>query len=316
MAWKYLTFILIPHSKSNVKQIKVHRYVLLSAVFFFIAATGISIFYIIGFQSKSFRLSHTREINRQNIILEKIVSEIDSSLTVMTTKIDSIETLADKIRKESKISEKDLKLEPSMKIRLSESGIDLPLKRVITYIDRLGKQSHVFEYNFNILNEKCINNTDFLRRLPSIRPADGIITRDFDFRQHSDDLSLINQTHPGIDITNDEGTPIVATADGVVKTIDYSNELGRYLEIDHEKGYKTRYTHLSNEKGIVVKLGEKVVRGQVIGHMGRTGIPIKAVAPHIMYSVEHHGTFVNPADYFYASDYVTVNLAENSSEQN
>ena len=283
---------------------------LMGAAFFLIAAIGIMIFYIIGFQSKSFRLKHTREINRQNIILEKIASEIDSSLTAMIAKMDSIETMAEKIRQESRISEKDLKLDTGIKIQLSESGIDLPLRRVISYIDLLEKQSFVFEYNFNMLYDKSMKNTDFLRCLPSIRPAMGIITRDFDFRQHSDDISLTVQTLPGIDITNDEGTPIVATADGIVKTTDFSDELGRYIEIDHQNGYRTRYTHLSKEKGIVVKKGEKVTRGQVVGHMGRTGIAIKAIAPHVMYSVEHHGTFVNPADYFYASDYITESPGE------
>ncbi len=287
---------------------------LLGGAFFLFAAIGIMIFYIIGFQSKSFRLKYTREINRQNIILEQIDSEIDSSLTSMMAKMDSIEVMAEKIRVESKISEKDLKLVSILNVQLSESGITIPLRRVISYIDNLERRSFVFENNFNLLYNESMKNTDYLKRLPSIRPSSGIITRDFDFRQHSDNISLTVQTHSGIDITNDEGTQIVATADGIVKTTDYSDELGRYIEIDHQNGHKTRYTHLSKEKGILVKKGEKVVRGQVIGHMGRTGISIKAIAPHIMYSVEHHGTFVNPEDYFYASDYITENPGYTLSE--
>jgi len=316
MSWKNLTFILIPHSQSNIRQFKVPRAVLFSFAVFLIAAIGIMIFYIVGFQSKSFQVGHTREIERQNILLEKIVGEIDSSLTMMNAKMDSIESLAEKIRLESKISDKDLKLDKGTTVQLSESGVGLPLGQVIGSINQLEKRSRVFEYNFNSLFTRAMSQVDFLRRMPSIRPAQGYITRDFNFRQHENDRSLITQTYSGCDITNDEGTPIMATADGVVKTIDFSDDLGRYIEIDHQNGYKTRYTHLASERGILVKLGQEVKRGQVIGRMGRTGIPIKAIAPHIMYSVEHNGTFVNPADYFYASDYGLEDQAETLSQQN
>ncbi len=197
----------------------------------------------------------------------------------------------------------------------AENSSKLSLKSILSNIDRLEKRSYVFNYNFNILYDKCFDNIDFLRHLPSIRPAEGFISKEFKFLQYSDDYSMNDQSHPGISITNDEGTPIWATADGIVKLIDFSNELGRYIEIDHQNGYKTRYTHLK-EIGITVKFGEKVTRGQLIGLMGRTGsIPMKASAPHIMYTIEHNGTYVDPADYFFASDYTNENLEETPSEQ-
>ncbi len=62
MGWKNLTFILIPHSQSNIKQIRVNRLVLLGLAGFLIIATAVMIFYSIGFQSKTYLLSSSRAI--------------------------------------------------------------------------------------------------------------------------------------------------------------------------------------------------------------------------------------------------------------
>ncbi len=312
MAWKNLTFILIPHSQSNVKQIKVKRATIIGFGIFLVAAIGVMIFYIIGFQNKDFHLSRTRELRHQNEIIEKVVTNLDSSITAMTTKIDSIEATAERIRTEAKISDMDLKLNSGGNVQLALSGTALPLNKILAEVDHLERRSVIFEKDFNALYEKCMENVDFLVRLPSIRPAQGTITKEFNFLNKESVFSVTGESHPGISITNDEQTPIIATADGVVQRIDSSNELGRYIEIDHENGYKTRYTHLFT-KGITVKQGDKVQRGQVIGLMGNTAsMPMKAEAPHVMYTVEHNGTYVNPANYFIVS--ANPEAAETSSE--
>ena len=59
MAWKRLTFVLIPHSHDGVRQIRVHRNIIYALVCFLVAAIGIMIFYIIGFKGKEFNLSRT-----------------------------------------------------------------------------------------------------------------------------------------------------------------------------------------------------------------------------------------------------------------
>lgn len=311
MSWKHLTFVLIPHSQSKVKQFKVSRFALMGAAVFLIVATGIMIFYIVGFQSKSFLLGHSREIRQQNELLETIIADLDVSLESLSTKIDSIETMAEVIRKEADISERDLKLDRGIDIQFTNSGIKMPLHRILNYIDHLEQQSFVFDHNVTMLHERCMANVDFLKRVPSIRPTTGFITKEFKFLQRSEQQSPIEKSHPGVDITNDEGTAIVATADGTVRVVSFSDELGRYIEIDHGNRYRTRYTHL-NQKGITVKPNDTVIRGQQIALMGRTGISIKAVAPHIMYSVEHRGTYVDPADYFFASDFTEASSDETS----
>ncbi|MCE5251186.1 M23 family metallopeptidase [bacterium] len=319
MGWKRLTFILIPHSRSDIKQFNVPRVLVVAAVFFLVFAIGVMIFYILGFEGKSFYMTKTKEIVQTNTILENQLSYLDSTLTVMSTTLDSIETVNEKIWKEYDISDRDLKLSEGGGIEVTESGVRLPMKRVLYLIDRMNKKCMAFEYNFNTLYEFCMNNSDYLRHLPSIRPADGFVMKEFG--RSFDIVTNTVKNYFGVDINNVEGTPIVATADGIVEeVVKYSDEYGRYVVIDHGNGYKTRYTHLQtiaqmNPK-ITINVGDYVKRGQQVGCMGRTGISILAVPTHIMYSVEHRGIMVNPADFFFASDFADETVEETAVAQN
>ena len=99
--------------------------------------------------------------------------------------------------------------------------------------------------------------------------------------------------HLGIDLGGKVGDPVFATGDArVVLTENGGSGYGKQILLDHEFGYKTRYAHLSQ---ILVKPGDKVVRGQIIGHVGNTGL---STGPHLHYEVIHKGTPVNPVNYF------------------
>ena len=284
---------------------------------FMLVAICIMIFYIIGFQSKDFHLKNTQELNRQNEILKGVVDEFDSSLIAMSTKIDSIEASTEKIRKESNISDKDFKFENDINNKKSEAQLRLSVDRLMKYIDRVEKKSGVFDRNFNALYEKCMKNQDYLKNLPSIRPTKGFISKDFSSLKRPSGVTFNDDSNSGITIMNKEGTPIVATAGGVVTEVDFSEDLGRYIVINHMNGYKTRYTHMLYQGGIIVKPGDKVSRGDVIGYMGRTGSStLKAIAANVMYSVERKGVVVNPNDYFFATIMSMEDSLGKSPEQN
>ena len=296
MAWKRLTFILIPHSQSGVRQFNVSRLGLVVAGIFLVTAIGIMTFYMLGFKGKSFYISKTKETNERNLILEKDLDRYNSTLMALSAAIDSIETINEKIPAKFAISDRDLKLKEKQGVVVSESGLELPLERVFYLINRMDKTSIAFEHNYENLFGYCEKINDFLRHLPSIRPAEGFITKEF---EHTFDIvANERKLHPGVDINNVEGTPVVATADGIIEKDGFSNQIGRYIIIDHQNGYKTQYAHLQRytqmEKKIKVKEGDKVSRGQQIGCIGRTGISVLAVPAHIMYSVRHHDKLVNP----------------------
>ena len=101
--------------------------------------------------------------------------------------------------------------------------------------------------------------------------------------------------HKGIDLAGPVGTPILATADGVVTHADWLSGYGRLIKVQHALGFETRYAHLNR---IVVKVGQRVSRGDLIGAMGNSG---RSTGPHLHYEVRIGGAAVNPMTYIKAA---------------
>jgi murein DD-endopeptidase MepM/ murein hydrolase activator NlpD len=104
--------------------------------------------------------------------------------------------------------------------------------------------------------------------------------------------------HSGVDFAAPRGTPIYATADGVVKFAKWGNGYGRLIKIQHALGYETRFAHLNR---IRVKEGQRVSRGDLIGDMGTTG---RSTGVHLHYEVRIGGKAVNPMTYIRAAQNV------------
>ena len=95
------------------------------------------------------------------------------------------------------------------------------------------------------------------------------------------------------------GTPIYATADGLVVNAAYnSGGYGNLIKIDHGRGIETRYGHLS---AIGVRSGQRVKRGELIGRMGSTG---RSTGSHLHYEVRIDGRAVNPIPFMKSTDYL------------
>jgi murein DD-endopeptidase MepM/ murein hydrolase activator NlpD len=105
--------------------------------------------------------------------------------------------------------------------------------------------------------------------------------------------------HAGIDLAGASGTPIYATADGTISEAGWnSGGYGNLVKIDHGRGIETRYGHLS---GMIVKAGQRVQRGQLIGRMGSTG---RSTGSHLHYEVRIEGRAVNPIPFMKSNDYL------------
>ncbi len=126
---------------------------------------------------------------------------------------------------------------------------------------------------------------------PSLWPVIGPITSGFGQREDPVLGTGEGEFHKGVDISAPLGTPIRATADGVVASAGMSNGYGREIVIDHGHGLKTLYGHMS---GFNVLAGQTVFRGQVIGYVGHSG---RTTGNHVHYEVKIHDTSVNPHKY-------------------
>ncbi|MGN5374490.1 MAG: peptidase M23 [Sphingomonas hengshuiensis] len=129
--------------------------------------------------------------------------------------------------------------------------------------------------------------------IPSYQPVASLsFTSNFGVR--SDPFRGTAAMHAGVDIPGPIGTPVYATADGIVARAERAGGYGNLIEVNHGKGIATRYGHLSK---IIVRDHERVKRGQLIGLMGSTG---RSTGSHLHYEVRIDGSAVNPAPYLQA----------------
>lgn len=132
-----------------------------------------------------------------------------------------------------------------------------------------------------------------LAAIPAIRPIKNMkrISSGFGYRYHP--ILKILRPHTGIDIAAPKGTPIYATADGVVSRESPGSGYGITVVLNHGYSYKTLYAHLSKK---AVRPGKRVKRGDIIGYVGSTGL---SFGPHLHYEVIKGGVRVNPVHYFF-----------------
>jgi murein DD-endopeptidase MepM/ murein hydrolase activator NlpD len=131
------------------------------------------------------------------------------------------------------------------------------------------------------------------RQLPLTKPiVNAAITSPFGTRL--DPFLDRPALHTGVDFRAPEGYPVRTTAAGTVVTAEESGGYGNMVEIDHGNGVTTRYGHLSR---ILVKPGDKVAKGAVVGRVGSTG---RSTGPHLHYEVRVDGNAIDPMRYIRA----------------
>jgi murein DD-endopeptidase MepM/ murein hydrolase activator NlpD len=159
-----------------------------------------------------------------------------------------------------------------------------------TDVDALLRLSRFEKEKFEEIYGTLVEKKSILDHTPSIMPCKGYRSRGFGMKY--DPFTGYKRFHGGLDISNKTGTPVYATADGVVSFGgNTGGDLGRMITVNHGYGYKTRYGHLNKVK---VQRGQKVRRGDMIGLMGSTGY---STGPHLHYEVLVNDKRVNPLEY-------------------
>ena len=164
--------------------------------------------------------------------------------------------------------------------------------------DKLKRQMVVQSESLDNIEKMAADKEKMLASIPSIKPirSDKLnrkvqLLSGFGYRIHP--IYKIRKMHAGIDFSAKTGTPIQATGDGKVVTVQNSGRRGYgiHVIVDHGYGYQTLYGHMSKAD---VKRGDVIKKGQVIGKVGSTGT---STAPHCHYEVRYRGKAVNPIDY-------------------
>jgi len=179
------------------------------------------------------------------------------------------------------------------------------MKEAQQTLNRLSREMKLEMESLLEVSDRLDASETFLHGFPSIFPIDqsrhrAWITSPFGYR--SDPLyPAETRFHEGNDIGAARGTPILATADGLVSAFDNSfrgptrRDLGNYVRIDHGNGYTTTYGHMERVDP-KVRRGLRVKRGDVIGYVGNTG---RAAGIHLHYEINYNGKPVNPWFHYY-----------------
>lgn len=170
-------------------------------------------------------------------------------------------------------------------------------------MDLLDKQLYIQSKSFDEVVNLCKSHDEMLKCIPAIQPVSNKDLRQTasGYGTRIDPIYGTTKFHSGMDFSAHQGTPVYATGDGVVTKVGWETGYGNTVEINHGFGYKTRYAHLLDYKA---RVGQKVVRGEVVGRVGSTG---RSTGPHLHYEVMVKGQFVNPINYYFmdlsAEDY-------------
>ena len=227
-----------------------------------------------------------------------IAAELDGSLSETLSRNGVSASLANELAQIYKYSidffklKKGDKFAVTIKEKYFENGEYLGVDEVeASYFEYKGKKIYAFPYKINP-NQKRVEYFDekasgaksmFLKApLSFFKLTSKFTTRRF----HP--VQFTWKAHNGTDYAAPHGTPIKTTASGVVEATGYTSGNGNFVKVKHNGKYATQYLHMSK---ILVRRGQSVTQGQVIGKVGSTGL---ATGPHVCYRFWKNGVQVDP----------------------
>lgn len=309
--WKerFVTLMVIPERTRKLHKVVLPFFLLklgvvlfaLSAVF--LVLIGVDYVHVLG------RLAENKKLKGENFKLRQ-------DLQLIRNKVDSMEITMERIRNYAKklqlltgqsekgasaplLLEEEKDRKPASKKQKRTSKLSLPLDDEIKSntafdelslgdrVERVRKTSLLTETALSQLQVHYLAQSAMIAATPSILPIQGWISSLFGYRRHPYDGSY--RLHAGVDLVAEPGTPVRATADGMVMFSGDSSGYGKVVVIDHGYGINTVYAHSSK---LFVNVGSKVKRGQKIAEVGSTG---KSTGPHVHYEIRKHKIAVNPA---------------------
>lgn len=164
------------------------------------------------------------------------------------------------------------------------------LERTSSQLGQLERQVGLQNASYRELVDLARERDVVMAEMPAIIPTEGPIISGFGVRFHP--VLKVNRMHYGLDIHVRPGTPVVAAADGIIRTVGRGAGLGNLIKVQHPTaGYVTVYGHLS-KVATGIRRGKKVSRGDIIGFSGNTGL---TSGPHLHYEVRDiNGKSLNP----------------------
>ena len=295
------TIKIIPHQEESIrsvhlsmKMLKQGAVSLAVGALLFVGAFSYAAYSSYSLQSDESRIEDLQKVNS---LQQEQLLQLSRKANTLQDEVDELNQLESELRQLSGIegSAADEDASGEFAVHDGQGGpmVKPDLQNVNAVLDDVEKRIKArrasLEQLREAIKEQQINGSlgySGNSAMPSMWPTSGDVSSPYGLRWNGSDF------HPGIDIANDYGTPIVATADGIVTVAGWnSGGYGNMVDIDHGNGYATRYAHAEQ---VVVSPGQSVHKGQVIAYMGSTGY---STGPHVHYEIRVNGQAINPVGY-------------------
>jgi len=272
-------------------------------IFSFLAAVSVAGFLFMQVSYRYFPSANEKKLLNENDRLKDNYSILSEELTRMNRELHEIEKRDNQVYRSifeaspipdsarAKMMEKQA--EEKLIASLTEDELNTT---IISQINTLRNRLYAQTTSFSAIETMVKNKEALLSATPAIQPVSNkdLSRMASGFGYRIDPVYKTTKMHAGLDFAAPQGTPIYATADGVVETSgNTGNGYGNHVVINHGYNYETLYGHMVRVKA---RAGQKVRRGEVIGWVGSTG---KSTGPHLHYEVHKNGNAIDPIYFFY-----------------
>lgn len=293
MGLKYHTIIFVPHSRAKFRKVRISNRQVRWSIAALALLTVTALF--VGWKSftTNVSLDQVTQLQHENDELRRVTAAFEQDFQTLEQRLAQFEDKANSLAIVAGLqhTSEPVGFEASSRGRQSGgTGGDLgsPPPGELDLAE-LALRSQALAVSLETVGERLEQRDLLISSTPAILPAKGILTSRYGYRR--DPIHGRRAFHSGIDISARPGSQVVAAADGIVARAGNIGSLGRAVYLSHKFGHSTRYGHLAQ---VLVKPGQKVKRGDVIGEVGNTG---RATGYHLHYEVHTDGRARNPLEF-------------------
>jgi murein DD-endopeptidase MepM/ murein hydrolase activator NlpD len=286
MPRKFYTIFILPHAQERFRKIHISRNFLLGvAAVVGVIALGAFLSPHLLFKSLA-QAQVVSELERENQRLRSEKDGYEASLSKIAERMRAMESLAGRLASAVGVDANGAggptgtALVPTPPRPGREFDADL---------EDLRRRAEQLDGTMETIEEAWEVRLRILSSTPTLAPVEGYLSDGFGWRR--DPFTGVREFHRGLDIVAPTGTPVMAPADGLVTAAGRMSGYGKTVHLSHGAGLGSRFGHLSE---ILVKPGQRVRRGDVIGRVGSTG---RSTGPHLHYEIFRAGRPVDPRSF-------------------
>lgn len=271
------TFLISPSRTSKVRQLSIHRNLLRAAAGCVIIATALVMYGAVRLgQHEALNLQYLA-VKSENESLKQTNDAYQNSYARLKGQISYVEDMSKELARKARMEHS-----PEIDELVGIGGPET--------VVALDKAADHLEREVRRLNDRLRSDILRLASVPRGLPVNGYVTDGFGMRRNPFNGEG-REVHEGLDIAVDFGTPVTATADGLVIYAAPHAGYGNLVIVYHSNGITTRYGHLSR---ISVEAGQRVKRSDQVGNAGSTG---RSTGPHVHYEIRENDQSVDPLRY-------------------